>query len=191
MSWIVIALRIWLGSLFLYTGSLKLIDLRSIGRSVAQYELIPGSLTRAVSVVVPFAEIVAGVLIFAGWLWPMGPTVSLALGLAFSYAIFHALRHGLDVGCGCAGAKSGPVTFAKLSRSILISFSSLVLVFAKEAGAYFPAWSLALATAVSVAPALGEWRRRRREARYLKARELEIRAEIARQSQLLSSLSMQ
>ena len=186
MSIVLVIVRVWVSSLFFYAASLKVIDYRATGRSVGGYDLRPGRLAGAAGVVLPLAEAAAGVLVLGGWVWPAGPALTLLLGLSFCYAAWSALHRGLDTDCGCAGAKSGRLTWVTFGRALLVSGSAVILL-AAGAGTHIPAGWVVPAAALSAVPAAWEWRRRRVQTRHLRAQKVAVQAEVSRQYALLSS----
>jgi hypothetical protein len=188
VSIILIAVRVWVSSLFFYTASLKMADIRGTSRSIGRYDLFPSRFAGAAGVALPLAEGAAGVLVLGGWFWPAGPSLTLLLGVSFCYATWTALRRGLNADCGCAGAKSGRLTLVTFGRALLVCGSAVLLLAVTGVRAHIPPWWIMVVGAVFAVPAAREWWQRRAQARHRKAQEATMQAEVSRQYALLSSL---
>jgi uncharacterized membrane protein YphA (DoxX/SURF4 family) len=76
--------------------------------SLLTYNLpLPESALRAVATILPWTELICGLLLLAGRLRPGALALSTALFVAFSLATGQALFRGLDISCGCLDL--GPV----------------------------------------------------------------------------------
>ena len=62
--WILLVLRIGLGTVFIYAGALKWSDPWKFAEAVAAYKILPESLVNVVALVLPMLEMGAGLLMF-------------------------------------------------------------------------------------------------------------------------------
>jgi uncharacterized membrane protein YphA (DoxX/SURF4 family) len=89
------------GGIFLYAGISKMLDPAQLAVQVRNYQLAPWWLIHPAAIVLPWIEIVAGLLLILG-IWAIEATIVLAGLLAlFLGAIGWAMYQGLDIECGC------------------------------------------------------------------------------------------
>lgn len=96
-------LRLSVGAVFLVAGGLKVGDLAGSARAVNAYQLLPYEAARVIGAVLPFVEIVVGVLLVAGLATRLAAAVSVLLLAAFTAGIASAWARGLSIDCGCFG----------------------------------------------------------------------------------------
>jgi hypothetical protein len=96
--------RWFVAAVFLRSGIAKASELTAFRSAVANYRLLPAAVERPVAVILPFAEILAAVLLAIG----VAPgVVALALAfllLVFATAIGISLARGRSFDCGCSGS---------------------------------------------------------------------------------------
>ena len=152
MSVISLVAVIWLGSLFVYSGLLKLIDLKESVLGVVRYHILPRQLSIAVGRVLPIVELAVAVLLLVPSAQKIGAIGAGILGLAFSYATASALKRRVDVSCGCVGRASGPVNAAATGRAAVIAASGIAVAIQNQA-VILPVWLAALLVVTASAPA--------------------------------------
>lgn len=92
-------LRVILGSVFIYSGAVKLADVKGFARMISQYDLVPDQFLAPVAIGLPVIELLAGVgLIFeiAGAL-----TAIFGMLLMFIAVLWYGILKDLDIDCGC------------------------------------------------------------------------------------------
>ena len=101
--WIGLLSRLVLGGVLLVAGYLKVGTLDKSQMAVRAYELLPISLANFLGLVLPFFEVVIGLLLILG----AATRVVAALGgftmFIFIIAIAQAWARGLNIDCGCFG----------------------------------------------------------------------------------------
>lgn len=124
--------RVLLAGFFLFSGTVKLVDLPRFHEAVINFQLVDGPLAEWITLIVPTAELVLGVLFLFNIL-PMG-TLSLLIGMmvTFTVAIGMAWSRGLDITCGCFGKLSDkpmeyPMTMLGNSAIIILLIGFLVI----------------------------------------------------------------
>lgn len=95
-------LRLFLGVLMLWAAISKLVHPADFLDSIHAYQFpLPQFLLRFAAVVLPWVELLCGLLLVAGY-WVKPALVLLALLLAtFALATGQAWARGLDISCGC------------------------------------------------------------------------------------------
>lgn len=126
--------RVLLGSLFVFSGSQKLLDPQSFVNAIIAFEILPEKpdlLLQLATYGLPWSEIVAGVLLVLG-LGSRGAALFITLlMLVFTGAIVSVLVRGLDVECGCFGAwlPSEVTSLTPVRNGIILLPALLVLAF--------------------------------------------------------------
>jgi len=101
--WIGLVSRLVLGGVLFAAGYLKVFTLEKSQMSVRAYELLPISLANFLGVVLPFAEIVLGLLLIIGAFTRFMAVLGGAIMFIFIIAIASAWARGLTIDCGCFG----------------------------------------------------------------------------------------
>ncbi|MBI5821821.1 MAG: DoxX family protein [Verrucomicrobia bacterium] len=96
-----------LGGIYIVAGALKIADPTAFARAITNYDLLPETLVPAVAVLLPWWEVVAGVLAIIGrW---RGAALALIAGMSavFLAASGMTLARGMSPECGCFGPLGG------------------------------------------------------------------------------------
>lgn len=160
-----IALAMWLGSMFVYSGGLKLARYGRAAALAEPYRLLPTAAARATGLLLPWVEILAGALLLSGLLFPAGPGLALGLGISFAFAASFVLLRHERVDCGCTASRN-PVDGMTLVRALVIAGAALVLVTSPTAPIVLMAspWAAGV-LGVSLVPGLAVWREAREHRR--------------------------
>jgi uncharacterized membrane protein YphA (DoxX/SURF4 family) len=115
-SWVSTAIRIGLGTVWLWAGLAKMVAPDDAVRAVAAYRLVPHEMVRPMAWGLPFVEVALGVMLLLGVRTRVAATVSLILLAVFAFAVSSAWARGLRIDCGCFGgggvsATSGAWTY--------------------------------------------------------------------------------
>lgn len=105
------AVRISLGAIFIYAAVLKIADPVAFAGSVAAYRILPYFASYLTAAVLPFLELICGVLLVCGYRVKGGALIIVFLNLLFMAALASAIVRGLDIDCGCfkqGGSKTSP-----------------------------------------------------------------------------------
>jgi putative oxidoreductase len=99
-------LRIALGGIFLYAGSVKLLEPREFADRIAAYQMLPLSLISPMALGLPPLEMILGLFLVIGWKSRMAALgITLLLGI-FLLALGQGILRGLPIDCGCFGSGS-------------------------------------------------------------------------------------
>lgn len=126
--------RVVLGSVFIFAGVAKIPNIKSLIWEMQQYQLVPASLVPIVSYILPYFEIVLGVLLILGMLPRLAALGSSVLLLAFTIAKVSAMIRGIDLEtCPCFGASVALHSTDSLILGIVLFVLSLhLLIFGKN-----------------------------------------------------------
>jgi putative oxidoreductase len=114
-----LAARLYLGGVFLFACFHKILDPSSFALDVATYEILPLPLVNLAALVLPFVELLAGVLLVLGLRTRAAALLILGMMAVFIAALASALSRGLEMSCGCfasAGGESDPISGWTLVR---------------------------------------------------------------------------
>src|SRR5215813_1126173 len=99
--WIVRLARILLGALFVYASFDKLLHPLEFARIIAAYQLLPDKTAAVLAAVLPFLELICGILLIIGvWVLPALVWTGILL-IAFLIGVVQAYFRGLVIECGC------------------------------------------------------------------------------------------
>lgn len=97
-------LRLLLGGLFIYAGIGKIWNPADFAADIDNYRMLPYLLVTVMAAVLPWVEVICGLLIIFGR-WLSGASlIVIMLNVVFIIAIASAIVRGLDVDCGCFSA---------------------------------------------------------------------------------------
>ncbi len=153
--------RIVLGAIFLYAGGSKIFlpnkfywplamlkfsvaaNLSNFGFQVASYKMLPAAGVAFVSHVLPFAEVLLGLLLLIGWRLRVWATFVTLFMLVFLSVVTRAYVLHMDINCGCF-ATPEPVSLKKiLEDSSMALLALLMTIFAFQESRKPHPWSAA------------------------------------------------
>lgn len=113
--------RGYLGVVFLMACWHKLLEPQSFAVDIATYQILPLVLVNPMAIILPWIELVAGLMFLVGW--RNKPAALLVSGMMtmFIVAIVLALHKGLDMSCGCfasQGATDDPISILTVARDL-------------------------------------------------------------------------
>jgi uncharacterized membrane protein YphA (DoxX/SURF4 family) len=118
--WILLPVRVYLGGVFLLACYHKLLDPRSFAVDVATYQLLPLASVNLFALVLPWVELLAGVMLVLGLRVRAASLLTTGMMVAFMLALGWALHLGLDMSCGCfasqATAKGDTISWHTMLR---------------------------------------------------------------------------
>ncbi len=129
--------RWYLGALFVWASAHKIASPHDFAVDVATYGILPLALVNPVAIVLPWVELVAGLMLLAGLRVRTAALLVAAMMATFLAALLLALGRGLDMSCGCfasRGAEHDPISWLTVVRDALW-FALAVLVLAGDRGA--------------------------------------------------------
>lgn len=106
-KWLTLFYRIFLGGLFIFTGAVKLQDIKLLSvNAVYEYGILPiepVNLAAAFGYALPFLELFVGIALLLGVLTKLASLGGGLLGLSFSIGEAIVLLQGRNIDCGCFG----------------------------------------------------------------------------------------
>lgn len=99
--WLYLFVRIALALLFIYAGSLKLIDPKAFARAISHWGLVPEPLLPVVAIGLPALEVIAGLALFFDL--RVGLYAVSGLLLFFVCVLAYGVLNDMNIDCGCFG----------------------------------------------------------------------------------------
>jgi putative oxidoreductase len=132
-AWISLPLRLYIGFVFLYACWHKILHPEVFAMDVATYQILPLYLVNLMAIVLPWIELVCGVLIVIGWRTRAASLLIAGMMAVFLAAIIMALAKGLEMSCGCFASQSmveDPISWKTVLRDLgWLAIPLYVLVF--------------------------------------------------------------
>jgi len=140
---VIIGSRLFLGSVFLVSGILKIIQMEEFAISIVNYKLMSGSAVALLAMILPWLEVICGGSILLGLYYRGSTLLVFLMMLLFTGAVLTAIFRGLDISCGCftQDPAVGKVGWMKILENLGLIGVSLILLFNASAQ-----WPYALAT---------------------------------------------
>ncbi len=129
-KWLILAIRLILGVTFIWASIDKIANPGGFAVSIYNYRMLPHETINLMAIVMPWLELVTGLLIIAGILMRGSAFWIGLMLLVFIIALSSALHRGLDISCGCFSVEGGHgVDTGLLIRDILMFFGALIVMF--------------------------------------------------------------
>ena len=103
LSWLPFLIRLALGLVFIYAGTVKLSAPKAFARIISQYDLVPSALLPVVAIGLPVLELLAGIGIILSVRGSL--TLTFSLLILFVTVLWYGILNNLDVDCGCFSAE--------------------------------------------------------------------------------------
>lgn len=112
-------LRVYLGGVFVYASMYKINYPPEFAETVASYQLIPVWAVHLTALVMPWTELLCGVLLILGLRTKTSAALIGAMLFIFGIAIVAALVRDLPIGCGCFTSVEEPLGWQTLARDLM------------------------------------------------------------------------
>lgn len=99
--------RIILGGLFIYASVDKILYPAEFAEAVRNYQILPLGLVNIVAIMLPWVELVAGLLLLNGFKTQNGNAIIFVLICVFIFGVVSAMIKGIDIHCGCFSTEGG------------------------------------------------------------------------------------
>jgi uncharacterized membrane protein YphA (DoxX/SURF4 family) len=126
--WIFELLRLGLGVVFVWAGTVKFQAPQAFADSIASFRLLPVELINPLALGLPPFEVATGSMCILGFRRRLGTFSALVLCTIFSAALISALVRGLEVDCGCFGPGGSSVAKMWLSLGRALTLAALAAV---------------------------------------------------------------
>jgi uncharacterized membrane protein YphA (DoxX/SURF4 family) len=139
-----VRVQIALGAIFVAAALPKITDPPAFAHMIYNYRLVPGGLVNALALVLPWIELVVGILLIVGAWRREAALVATLLLLVFLGAIGWNLARGHAIDCGCFDVRSAGKTPDQLlsdMKWVLVRDVGLLLLAAQVLLATSPEFS--------------------------------------------------
>jgi len=123
-QYLLTAIRILLGALFIYAAVPKMLDPFSFAVAVYNYKMLPGFAVGLVAAALPWLELLIGILLVAGVRVQVSSLISTGMLVVFTLAILINTLRGIDVDCGCFSTDRS-IGWAAVAEDSLFTLLSL------------------------------------------------------------------
>jgi uncharacterized membrane protein YphA (DoxX/SURF4 family) len=96
-----ILLRLFLGAIFVYASFDKILGPAAFAEIIYNYQVLPEALIHLASVILPWLELLVGLLLIFGFWLPGAVLIANSLFLVFFATLIFNSARGLDIDCGC------------------------------------------------------------------------------------------
>lgn len=107
--------RIVLGVVFIYASIHKIASPEAFAVAVYNYRILPDVLINITALILPWLELVTGMLLLFGAWMPGASVIVTGLLSCFTCALVFNMARGLDIACGCFSTGSGESQMTLLS----------------------------------------------------------------------------
>lgn len=131
-KWLTLIYRIFLGCLFIFTGAVKMADIKRLSvNAVYEYGILPlepVDLAAAFGYALPFLELLVGIALLLGILTKLVSLGGGLLGLSFSIGEAIVLLQGRNIDCGCFGGVIDTLVAQTFYLSLAIVILSILII---------------------------------------------------------------
>ena len=121
--------RLIVALVFILAGIEKISDPSAFSISIENYKLFPLFTINVMAIILPWIELVAGILLLFGVMVKENSAIISVLLLLFTIAIIISLARGLNIDCGCFGTTLGTqIGLLKVGENLSLLIMSLVLM---------------------------------------------------------------
>ena len=118
-EYLALAFRLYIGAIFIYASMNKINYAAEFSETIASYQLVPFWAVNLLAVMMPWAELICGILLITG-IKSKSATAVLGIMLTiFSAAIFFSLLRNIPIGCGCFSSVEEPMSWTTLLRDVV------------------------------------------------------------------------
>lgn len=127
---LILIIRTFIGILFIFYGVSKIADPSQFANEIGNYGITPEFITQLMALVIPWAEMIIGVLLLFGVFQNENGVLATVLLLMFTIAVTIAFAKGLDISCGCSSNNaSQKVGWLKIFENLgLIILTSILSI---------------------------------------------------------------
>lgn len=117
--YLALALRLYIGGLFVYASMVKINHAAEFAETVASYQMVPYWGVNLVAVALPWVELISGFLLVVGYRGKSAATVIGFLLLLFTAGIALNLLRDAPISCGCFSALGEKMSWRTLVRDLV------------------------------------------------------------------------
>ncbi|GAB6059177.1 MauE/DoxX family redox-associated membrane protein [Desulfonatronum parangueonense] len=118
-EYVALALRVYIGGLFIYASMYKINYPAEFAENIASYQLAPYWSVNFLAVFMPWLELVCGVLLVVGFRAKSAVTIIGGMLVMFTVAVTINLLRGSPISCGCFTSVEDPISWWTVIRDLI------------------------------------------------------------------------
>ena len=122
-------LRVYVGGVFIYASMYKINYPGEFAETIASYQLVPFWAVNLLALVMPWVELVSGILMVLGVRIKSAAAMIGGMLVMFSLVILVTLLRGIPIGCGCFTSVEEPLGWGTLGRDLVWLIMTLHVYF--------------------------------------------------------------
>jgi uncharacterized membrane protein YphA (DoxX/SURF4 family) len=128
-KYFLLLLRLLLALVFIFAAVEKIAAPGNFAVSIANYKLLPAEFINIPATVIPWIELISGLLLLFGISVKENSAIITFLLIVFTIAIIISLFRGLNIDCGCFGTIYGSrIGLLKVSENIFQIICGFILI---------------------------------------------------------------
>jgi uncharacterized membrane protein YphA (DoxX/SURF4 family) len=135
-KYLLIALRIILGAIFIYASVNKLFQTEEFAKAIKNYDMLPFGVINILAIILPYVEFITGILLVTGIYKKGSSAIAIVSLVVFLIALTTAYARGLDINCGCFSLENTSSKSDILTRIIedifMLAVAIIVFVFSDK-----------------------------------------------------------
>lgn len=130
-KYILFLFRLLVGGLFIWAGTLKIVDPLGFAQSIKNYRFFPQEVCFLLAIILPSIEIVTGAFLISGLFRRTSSLLISLMLVGFIMLVVLALVRGIDTDCGCFGSLSRKADLKLILADSLFLYMALSVFWAK------------------------------------------------------------
>ncbi len=118
-QYMALVLRLYIGGLFIYVGIYKINYVAEFAETIASYQIIPYWAVNFSAVILPWIELICGILLLCGVRARSATTIIGFLMILFTVAIIVNLMRDAPINCGCFNAMDEKISWWTVLRDLI------------------------------------------------------------------------
>jgi len=127
--WLALALRLYLGGLFIYASMYKIQYPAEFAEVIAGYQIVPYWLVNPMAVFMPWVELISGLLLVTGVRSKSAVVLIGAMLVMFILALLYVIVADIPIGCGCFTSLEDEVSWKTVVRDLTWLFMAAHVFF--------------------------------------------------------------
>jgi hypothetical protein len=133
--------RLILGGIFIFTGFAKINHISALISEIKQYQILPAVLASTYGHVLPYLEILVGVILVLGIILRISASVAGLMLISFAVAKIVAMIRGLNINvCNCFGPAVPLLSTQSLAIDIVMLLLAIQIILFRRELFSIPAW---------------------------------------------------
>lgn len=113
-----LAIRLYIGGLFIYASMYKINYTAEFAETIANYQVVPYWAVNALAIVMPWLELISGLLLVAGIRSKAAAALISGLLALFTILVVVTLARNIPIGCGCFHSLEDPMSWKTIVRDL-------------------------------------------------------------------------